>query len=302
MDRLPLVNLQLEGIKASAQRGRVAFFIAILSACAVTVTLYNEHFAWSRRLLDDAWGFTQRSPRWTAARPPISASTSTPASPAHGSADDLAMERRIETIKNWEDDTYIKLDLLGIRLGAADLTFFGSLAMLVVSIYYCLCARRTYYDIRSVVVEVSDSKDVQLQQYVLDGIRQSLVLTVSGERESALVDPLSTSSTRLLRLVTSVISLLTYSPAIAIAAILYGDIRFAFFRDDVPSWTWVLQNLQQEYLIQFVALDLLALALIVFVWYLNRLTSRFQRAAGTAVSKLADTMSELQQQAVAAGH
>lgn len=289
MDPLGLINLKLKGVSASAKRARLAFFILILAACAVTVTLYNEHFAWSRRLLEDNRGFTQWPPP-----PRAGAATTTDAGPSgtsgappsRDSARELIKEKHLEIVKNAEDRTDVRLDLLGISLGSGDLTFFGSIGMLVVSIYYCLCARRICHDIKSLVADVSQWRDNQMRLYVLAGIRQSLVLTVAAENDGESSDSGPTSSPKLLRLVTHVLSFLAYAPAIAIAAIIAGDFGFACLRDDVPNWRWVLPHLQGEYFIQFVILDLLALGLLVFVWQLNRLSNRFEQSAGRAVCSL----------------
>jgi len=296
LDTLPLVDLKLKGVRASSQRARVAFFIALLSACSITVVLYNEHLAFCRRLLDEGRGFTQWPPPQSAASvPAVSAApgsaVAAAVSPPRDSAGELSKEKRVEVIKNWEDRTNIRLDLLGINLGSADLTFFGSIAMLVVSIYYCLCARRANYEVRSLVEDVSQSKDEKLNEYVLAGIRQSLVLTLVTEKQYA-VSADATSSPRLIRLIGFVLSVFTYFPTIAVAAIILGDVQFAFLRGDVPSRLWVLRNLHAEYLIQFIVLDLLALAFMVFVWQLNRLTNRFQEAAGATIQNMASRKPE----------
>jgi hypothetical protein len=198
----------------------------------------------------------------------------------------LSREKRVEIIRNWEDSTNIQLDLLGIKLGSGDLTFFGSIAMLVVSIYSCLCFRRGREDVQSVLGEITKQDatqpDEQLRNYVLAGIRQSLVLTVVEEKEEAMSQESDPRTPRLLRLVRQVLSFLTYAPTIAIAAILLGDIAFA-----VPDRLWVLQHLQREYLFQFIVLDLVGLVLMIFVWNINRLTNRFQSLMADSIVELA---------------
>ena len=295
-----LIDLRLDGIKNSCQRARVAFFVLILSACSITVVLYNEHFAWNRRLLDDNRGFTQWPPpgatNQTGATNQAAPVTTPPVpalSPSRDSAGELAKEKRVEIVKNSEDNTNIKLDLLGIRLGSADLTFFGSIAMLVVSIYFFLCSRRASDDIRSLLAVIkdpqrakqseSDVSEERLKAYVLAGITQSLVLTVVPEKNRVALD--SAASPRLLGIVRASLSLLTYFPAFAIAGIILGDLEFAFFRNDVPSKLWVLKNLHWEYSVQFILLDLMAVVLMAFVWNINRLTNRYQSAAGAAVQQ-----------------
>jgi hypothetical protein len=279
MDYLSLVNLKLKGVKASAQRARVAFFITILAACAVGISLYNDHLAWSRRLLDPHRGFT--SPQTS---PLNSAGQNSKEEEELMAA--LSREKRVEIIRNWEDSTNIQLDLLGIKLGSGDLTFFGSIAMLVVSIYSCLCFRRGREDVQSVLGEITKQDatqpDEQLRNYVLAGIRQSLVLTVVEEKEEAMSQESDPRTPRLLRLVRQVLSFLTYAPTIAIAAILLGDIAFA-----VPDRLWVLQHLQREYLFQFIVLDLVGLVLMIFVWNINRLTNRFQSLMADSIVELA---------------
>jgi hypothetical protein len=302
LELLPLINLKLDGIKNSSQRARVAFFISIISACSIGVVLYNDHFAWSRRLLDEGRGFTQWPPPSKSNPARADASPAPAPVPAPISAISLSNEKRMETIKNWEDNTNIKLDLLGIRLGSSDLTFFGSIAMLVVSIYYCLCARRVRYDVRSVIQDIDKSEE-ELKAYVLAGIRQSMVLTVVAERDAALSSPDTTLSPKLMRLISSVLSFLAYSPAMAITAIILGDVKFAFFRHDVPNRLWILQNMNFEYRFQFIFLDLFAFVLVLFIWYVNRLTNQFHYATGVAIQSLSAPIPKIDRKSdgVAAG-
>src|SRR5690349_1983216 len=94
-----LINLKLEGVKASSQRARLAFFIAVLSACSISVVLYNEHFAWCRRLLDDGRGFTQWPPPSSTSTPSVTAAAAAVVLPPRDSASELSKEKRVQIVK-----------------------------------------------------------------------------------------------------------------------------------------------------------------------------------------------------------
>jgi hypothetical protein len=92
---------------------------------------------------------------------------------------------------------------------------------------------------------------------------------------------------RTLRGLNSAFSFLTYLPTIAIAAIVLGDLKYAFFQslDLYPNRLWWLLHLQRFYLVQFITLDVLAIATLVFVISVNRLTNRFQTATASAIER-----------------
>jgi hypothetical protein len=151
-----ILRLTVEGISHSCKRARVAFFVALVGATVVGVTLYNAQLAWNFMWLADRNGMKD----WKWSEPfkqPVPAGD-----PEHELKDEFnsrIVESDLEQARLTVQNTEANIGLLGIRIDSADLTVFGSLAMLVLSAYLCLCARRVNHDVGFALKETDELTD-----------------------------------------------------------------------------------------------------------------------------------------------
>ena len=149
----------------------MAFFLSVLGAIIVVVTLYNEQLAWNWMYLEDHEGMNA----W------IEPLDQTPTDPRDVELRKQRGERDSEQTRLTVQNTETNIGLLGVRIDSADLTVFGSLAMLILSMYFCLCTRRVNHDVGFALREMAARTDpgkTDAMQYVLLGIKQGFVFNV----------------------------------------------------------------------------------------------------------------------------
>ncbi|HEY6392435.1 MAG TPA: hypothetical protein VIX89_14220 [Bryobacteraceae bacterium] len=275
MDTDSIVKLRVDGIKSSCERARLSFFVMLIASCAVMVAQYNDHLAWDNHLTEAHGGLREWPPPTPESRDPRDKRIT-----------QLAAKAEEQEVKNGVDNTTITIGLFGLRIGPSDLTLFGSLAMLVVSMYYCLCSRRASHDIESLLEDVQDT-DLEVRKYVLVGVRQSLVLHMAVEEETVSSVVTKKQWPRTLRGLSSVYSSLTYLPSVAIGATVLADLWCAFLQrsEQYPDPFWWLLHLQRFYFLQYVTLDVLAIVTLLFVLSVNRLTNRFHNGTTSAMQR-----------------
>jgi hypothetical protein len=262
----PLITLRLDGVKSGCERARLAFLVTIISAAAILICLYNDQLSWSLHLLDYSG----------AARQIAGEPTDSPA--------ELLRAKHVEIVKNAEDNTNITVALLGLKLGSQDLTFFGSIGMLVVSMYYCLCVRRADTDIKAVIADVT-RLDSEIKGYVLAGIRQSLVFNILADESIIALSGEKTESPRVIRSVAVIFRAMGYLPTLSILMIIATDAAY-FLRERHGLFV----HLSWDYHMQFFALDAIALFLLIFVAHLNWLTNRYETSTATTLLNFAKSV------------
>ena len=220
------------------------FFIMLFACGAILLPLYNNYFGWNRIEQAENQGLKEwptprnffgdhiadppipkglskaETDRWReelekekADRKRISASTS--------------REVETEDLRNLSDSQIVSISLLGIKLSASDLDIFGSIALLLISMYYLLCVRRVTIETVAVFEEAA-SLELPARKYVYTGIRQSYVLNsavdgidglhpLSGHSEQAAGTRPATRLSRWL------FQYLTFVPVFTILAMLASD-------------------------------------------------------------------------------
>jgi len=263
----PVVVLRVKGVKASCERARLAFFLMLVCCCTITVTLYNTQFAWVGHNLKPHRGLTE----W----PPQKPESTDPRDKQVATLNEKAEE---EMIKNEQDNTNITVGLLGFRIDSSDLTLFGPLTMFVISMYFCLCARRANFDIGTLLDDVQNAEP-EIQRYVLAGVKQSIVFNTPREDDISVFQVGGKWLTRrVLGLLGLTYSMLTYSPAFNILATVELDVHYLLRQGSV--W-W--DHLQPAYKAQFVILDVFASIAFIIVLMVNVVTNRFQTGTARAV-------------------
>jgi len=252
-----ILELRVQGVKDSTARVRLAFFIMVVSCGAVLITLYNVHFSWNERFLTPHSGMQQATPAFPDAAEPAVV--------------ELRRQRDAEMVKALVENKNVSVGLLGLRIGSCDLAVFGAMAMFLVSMYNCLCTRRSSEDICSLVGDVLSedvlSKDLH-RMYVWYGTRQSLVLNTELPHCSQLRNG---KTDKRLRFVQLVVKTLNWLPAIATASILVGELVY-WLAGEPPTF----KNLTPHYQIQFVVSVIVGFMLFIFVIYLNMRTGEYR--------------------------
>jgi hypothetical protein len=273
MDADPILKLRVEGIIDSGKRARVAFFVALIGAGIVAATLYNDRLAWNWMALDDHHGMDA----WTGQPGPR------PTDPRDVALAELRTEWDKEQTRLTVQNTEANIGLLGVRIDSADLTIFGSLAMLVLSIYFCLCARRINQDVGFALRETdarTDPGKADAMRYILLGVKQALVLNTQSERNILFMGEADETPVWVAR-VAGIYGALGYAPAIAVACILVSDITWIVSREpDLTSW---LKHVRTLYIVKLAVTESIAAVTLFVVVRLNSLTNRFQTGIARTV-------------------
>jgi hypothetical protein len=193
------IRLRVEGAQEATQRARRAFLVCIIASLAIFITIYNTYISWDRR-----FPLLENFPK-----------------------NDVTKEVFKQLVRQYADSTAFNVPLLGIHVAVSDLAFLGSLALLILSVWFFFSIRRENHTIVDLLRDTEQAPP-DIRWYVFHGIHSFLVFTTlaPGDSPNSTPDPPERRKIDDLRWV---VTLLIYLPAGVVAIVL-----FAIFL----AWVW----------------------------------------------------------------
>jgi hypothetical protein len=188
----PILKFQIEGIRESAKRTRLAFLASIIASLCIFVAEYNAYLSWyfwRISLTKDA----EKGKLFDQILPGL-----------------------------YAQNTVINISWLGIRIGEGDLVVLGSLALLAFSIWLYF-AMKTYNDLITRLVEKTQSSSSEVKEWIFHGIYPYLLFTTATLYAAV---PAGKSSGGGRRMTVKVLYLL---PASAVFFVLLTDVLSLFW-------------------------------------------------------------------------
>jgi hypothetical protein len=250
------LNSRLKAITEAQNRARFAFFISTLASGIVLAALWNTYLSWDRQ-----WADVQYRPSGWGQEQLIS-----------------------QQIKSWMENQLVGVPLLGIHLSASDAAVLGSIALLILSFYYCMCMRRENHEIGSLLKDIKNEND-EVRRLVFFKIRSFMVFNSISDNDAPIRGRKSSTSTakRGFRTILTKMrrpgkpilfsrvgfKLLIYLPALTVLLIICSDIYFSLWfvspwRHNVSNSVW--SNLSATFKVQLVLMDTIAILLGLLIF------------------------------------
>lgn len=249
-----VLKLRLQATKEAQGRSRIAFFIVTYATGAILAGLWNSYLSWERQ-----WADRLPPSSWT--------------------------EQQVlgQQIKLWIESQVVGISLLGLRVSVSDAAVLGSVALLVLAYYQCLCLRRENHEIGTLLRDTRDAPR-EIRDLVLAGIRGAMIFTSTSTNDAAfdsLTNPVAVKHYPLLNRTAGV---LIYLPAVIALIIVATDVYFAVWyrsplRSHSPGPNWF--KMEYTYQVQLVAMDLFALVAGAIILYFTQHSARYDRATRT---------------------
>jgi hypothetical protein len=141
----------LEAASIAIKRARYVFILVNIAAILIFSAEFNAIFAWIRNSMERA----NKDPQIKA----------------------LLTEVWLRELQ------VVSVPLLGIKFSVFDLTVFGSLASLLLAIWFYYCLRREYLVVNEIYKIAKESPHVQKRAYLYHGIAHYFVYTTATKRE-----------------------------------------------------------------------------------------------------------------------
>ncbi len=251
-----LLDLRIDGIRQSLHRSRVALVAAIVVSATILTAIWNEYFTWDSIILDHE---------------KLSGATV-------ATLNDVKLQ---QWLKNYIDNWTISISLLGIRISGSDLSVFGCLALILFSLYWCICTRRTNHEIGSLFYELRNAEEVQ-RRMAYFGVRADLVFLPTTSDDSEFKNLARRGRTagidRVLRVM---LYCLPFLPLIAAVTVLLSDVYFAAFYQVAGHRRW--DEIPLAYRHRLVWCDSAGFVFSLLIWRFNRLTFRYTRGSATVL-------------------
>jgi hypothetical protein len=258
--RPTILNARLQGINDAQKRAGVAFLALILASGAIIASLWNIYLSWDRQWAE------------------------LPTKPATWAQEQLMAEQ----IRSWMQTNTVDVSLLGIRLSVSDVAVVGSIVLLMLSFYYCMCMRGVNHGVGSLLLALKEDT-VEVKQVAFFSIRSSMIFTTGTENDAPYAELYRLPPSRKrIPFSGSVLKLLSYLPAITVLLIITSDIYFGFFYmspwrgNQVAAWNTLTPN----YRIQLVAMDTFALLVLLMIVSFCKFAAAFDESTRRITEQL----------------
>jgi hypothetical protein len=267
VDDLAVIQVRIQGSSEGVKRARFAFLVSTIASLAIFITEWNAYLSWYRHF-------------------PLS-----PAFPAN----EVTREAYKDVLQQFVESRVIIASLLGIRVGVSDMAVLGSLALLVCSIWLFFSIRRHNHSVGSLLRDTKELAPV-VRKLVYYGVSSSLVFTTVTADDAAISSLEAEPSTREAKLSRAVVTFLFYLPATVIALTIAADILSVFVLKAVFSFPHFPLGFRGAGLgrqIQFVAMELAAVAMGVPTFLLCRRIIDFEQSTATVLREYANLLRQV---------
>lgn len=253
---------RLTGVSDAQKRARAAFFILLYATAAMVFGLWNMYLSWERQ-----WAYVQQPTLWA--------------------------QQQVVTqqIKSWVDGQSIGISLLGLRVSVSDINVLGSFALLTLSYYYCMCARRENHEI-GILLRETKELSIEIRQHIMATVKSGMVIHPTSDNDTpfqSLNDRIDNKQFGIFR---SLQSLFIYFPVAAIFIGLISDIYFCFFytspwrNNSEAAWNELLPAYQWQLLL----MDVFGIAMGIFTYKFSKYSSKYNGATHIIYNEYVDML------------
>jgi len=259
-EEFAVLQFRIQGSAEAVKRSRLALLVSTIASLAIFITEWNAYLSWYRH-----FPLAESFPK-----------------------NEVTHEAFRNALQQFVESRVITVSLLGIRVGVSDMAVLGSLTLFVCSIWLFLSVRRHNHLVGSLL---GDTKDLPLpvRKLVFYGVSAYLLFTTMTQYDaviSTLDEDRSPGGTRLSRLVIA----LFYLPVVVIAITILADFLSVFFFNAVlsfPHQPLGFASLDLTRKIQFIAMEVIALAIGIPTLFLCRRIIGFERSTANVLREYA---------------
>lgn len=278
--KLEFYDMLIGNAKEASQRARWIFTVAIVISLVQLGAAYNFGYSETRDYVEDLV-FRQGLPATKQALPPQAPALSASAAAERGVGQAALKELRTAMVKSWVDEQTFHIGLLGIRMHAADAGLVGSFAFIAVSVWLFYAVRRENVVIAN-TIDIAGEEPPRTRAYVFHALVSSQMFATLQHhgRHAAGAGAGAGAQALHLRMAPGIAAVLTFLPAITLAAVIAFELlsvfRFAAVFRGYDTTLYALRGLPRFPSPFWLALVVEALALCI-VLRLCWLTHSLQR-------------------------
>jgi hypothetical protein len=191
-----IFQFRLEATRDAQKMSRIAFLVSTIVSLAIFITTWNAYFSWNVHFpLQEKWHESQ-----------------------------VTEEVQRQIIKEWVESSFISVPILGIKVGIFDGSVFGSIALLIISVWFFLSIRRENHVIGFLLMDTKE-KLPEVRKEIYHGIA-SYMLFANITRKDQPIEDLHEKPRehRLDSLMRIAFKILVFLPSFVIAFLIISDI------------------------------------------------------------------------------
>lgn len=193
-----ILQFRLEATRDAQKMSRIAFMFSIIISLAIIIATWNAYYSWYTAF--------PRKEKWPES--------------------EVTKEVHQKIIENWVESQTISVPFLGITIGVSDASVFGSIGLLIISIWFFLSIRRENHVIGFLLKDTMEMKYSSLtRQWIYHGISSYMVFVNITRRDTPIKDLNEKGDLHrpdsLMRLA---FRFLVFLPAISISFLIISDI------------------------------------------------------------------------------
>lgn len=198
-----LTQFRLEATRDAQKLSRMAFLISNVISLAIILITWNAYYSWYTcfPLREDFYD------------------------------SEVTEQVQKELLGQWVQSQMMTVPFLGVKVGVSDASVFGSLALLIINVWFFLSLRREYFVIKFLLEDtLARHKDRRLKKQIYHGIISYMVFTnISREDEKLGVLNCQGNEKLLTPNIRAPFKVLLFLPTLSIAFIIFSDIFTVLF-------------------------------------------------------------------------
>jgi len=257
--RNTVFQFRLEATRDAQRMSRIAFLVSTIVSLAIIITTWNAYYSWNVHFpLQEKW---------------------------HES--EVTEEVQHQIIKEWVESSFISVPILGIKVGIFDGSVFGSIALLIISIWFFLSIRRENHVIRFLLRDTK-GKSSRVKKEIYHGIA-SYMLFANITREDQPIEDLDEKHRKhrpdsLMRMA---FKILVFIPSFAITFLIISDIFTVYI---LPAYYRFPHDPLFEYFgfddaVKLIIMEGLAFVLLILITIICRKTLSYVESTTTILRK-----------------
>jgi hypothetical protein len=235
-----IFQFRLEATRDAQKMSRIAFLVSTIVALAIFITTWNAYYSWNVHFpLQEKW---------------------------HESEVTEEVQRQI--IKEWVESSFITVPILGIKVGIFDGSVFGSIALLIISVWFFLSIRRENHVIGFLLRDTKEKGTSEERQEIYHGIASYMLFANITKKDQPIEDLNEKHREhRLDSLMRMAFKILVFLPSFVIAFLIISDILTVYI---LPAYYRFPHNPLFEYFrlgdaIKLTVMEGLAFVLLVLI-------------------------------------
>ena len=190
-----VIAIRINAANVTQRRVSIALALCTAAAAVVLSAIWNLYLSWDSRWIDETL------------------------------PDGATRDLQVEQIRQWVVNNVIDIPALGIHLSSSDAAFPGSLGLMVLAFYLCVCARRENHEVAALLRDYRGAP-LATQQAIFASIRALMTSTdFDGPEVYFNISP-EVPVSKPVWLIGRAYGILAFAPAAAIALIVGSDLYY----------------------------------------------------------------------------